>query len=217
MLHIKEAIIVEGRYDKERVKTITDAPIICTEGFNIFRNPKIINYIRALSKDIGIIILTDSDRAGFKIRNYIKQCIGKDGTVKHAYIPHIEGKEKRKDAPGKEGILGVEGMSEELLYDILKKVTDVKKSDENSDSKNINETKSGISENTHKMITKQDFYFDGLTGGNDSFEKRKMLAKYFNLPPRISANSMLELLNKVYGYKKYKAAIEEINKEFHRT
>lgn len=211
MLHIKEAIIVEGKYDKERLKSVTDAPIICTEGFNIFKNPHIISSIRTLAKDIGIIVLTDSDRAGFKIRNYIKQCIGKAGTVKHAYIPHIEGREKRKDSPGKEGILGVEGMTEELLYDILKKVTEIKKTDECLHSENARLAELN-SVNTTKPITKQDFYFDGLTGGTESFEKRKRLAKYFNLPPRISTNSMLELLNKIHGYEKYKAAVKEINK-----
>lgn len=201
MLHIKEAIIVEGRYDKERVKQITDAPIICTGGFNIFKNPQIISSIRSLAQDVGIIVLTDSDRAGFKIRNYIKQCVGNNGTVKHAYIPSVEGKEKRKDTPGKEGILGVEGMTEDILYEILKKVTSVERTDNPFPDKN----------EPQKIITKKDLYFDGLTGGADSFDKRKKLAKHFNLPPRISTNAMLDLLNKVYGYEKYKAAVEKIN------
>ena len=129
MIHIKEAIIVEGKYDKEKLKKITDAPIICTNGFDLYRSSQLMNSIRFLAKRNGIIILTDSDSAGFRIRNYIKTCVGKDGSVKHAYIPAVKGKEKRKEQAGKEGLLGVEGMSEDILLDILSKLTSVSTSD----------------------------------------------------------------------------------------
>ena len=125
MLHISETIIVEGRFDKERLKEITDAPILCTGGFDLYTNKSTISAIRKMAEKTGIIVLTDSDSAGFRIRNYISQCVGDRGTVKHAYIPTVKGKERRKDKAGKEGILGVEGMTEEVLAEILKSVTRV--------------------------------------------------------------------------------------------
>lgn len=125
MLHIKETIVVEGRYDKEKLKRVTDAPIICTGGFDLYRNKNTIKAICSMAEKTGVIILTDSDRAGFRIRSYIKQCTGGRGSVKHAYIPTVPGKERRKDKAGKEGILGVEGIDEETLAEILSRVAEV--------------------------------------------------------------------------------------------
>lgn len=125
MLHIKETIVVEGRYDKEKLKRVTDAPIICTGGFDLYRNKNTIKAICRMAEKTGVIILTDSDRAGFRIRSYIKQCTGGRGSVKHAYIPTVLGKERRKDKAGKEGILGVEGIDEETLAEILSRVAEV--------------------------------------------------------------------------------------------
>ena len=96
MLHIEEAIVVEGKFDKEALRRITDAPIICTHGFELYRGKQMINVIRNLAQTRGVIILTDLDRAGFRIRSYLKQCLGKDAKVKHAYIPEVKGKEKQK-------------------------------------------------------------------------------------------------------------------------
>ncbi|MBQ3573495.1 MAG: DUF4093 domain-containing protein [Clostridia bacterium] len=185
MIHIEEAIVVEGKYDKERLRHITDAPIICTHGFELYRSKRIIESIRQMAKTRGIIILTDSDRAGFRIRNYIKQCLGDGDNIKHAYIPHIEGKEKRKEKAGAEGLLGVEGIDEELLADILSKagsVTEVK---------------------TLNKVTKAQFYADGFSGKSDSAERRRELARLMKLPPTISANAMLELINRAYGAEEY--------------
>ena len=125
MLHIKETIVVEGRYDKEKLKTVTDAPIICTGGFDLYKNKNTVKAICRMAEKTGVIILTDSDRAGFRIRSYIKQCTGGRGSVKHAYIPTVPGKERRKDKAGKEGILGVEGIDEETLAEILSRVAEV--------------------------------------------------------------------------------------------
>lgn len=186
MLHIEEVIVVEGKYDKERLKKVTDAPIICTCGFELYRSKRIINTIRQMAKTKGVIILTDSDRAGFRIRNYIKQCLGNDGVIKHAYIPQIEGKEKRKAVPGKDGILGVEGIDEKILEEILQKAA------------TVTETKKLT------PVTKADFFKDGFSGKPDSSEKRAILAKKMNLPPSISANALLDLINKVYGKEEYK-------------
>ncbi len=195
MLHIKEAIVVEGKFDKEQLKKVTDAPIICTGGFSLYTGKSIINSIRTMAKKTGIIVLTDSDSAGFRIRNYIKQCVGKQGVVKHAYIPTIEGKERRKQIGGKEGLLGVEGMSEALLTEILKSVTE-----------------EYIPTERGKKITKAMLYEDGLSGGSASAEKRKKLARELGLPLRMSANAMLEVLNAAIGYEDYKSALDKIEK-----
>lgn len=196
MLHIKETIIVEGKYDKERLKKITDAAIIVTGGFSLYKDKKIIKAIAFAAKEAGIIILTDSDGAGFRIRNYIKQCLGNEGTILNAYIPSIKGKEKRKDAPGKEGILGVEGIDEETLSEILKNTTTTL---ENSPQ---NET----------VLTKAMLFEDGLSGKENSEELRKKLTEELSLPPRLSANAMVEIINRVYGYDRYKKALLKITK-----
>ncbi len=194
MLHIKETIVVEGKFDKARLSKITDAPIIVTGGFALYKDKKIINAICSSAKETGIIVLTDSDGAGFRIRNYIKQCVGERGKVLNAYIPSVEGKEKRKDSPGKEGLLGVEGIKEEVLKEILKSATEILPD----------------APKNEKMIDKADFYQDGLTGKENSAELRKRLSRELSLPPRLSANGMLEIINRVYGYERYKKALEKI-------
>ena len=194
LLHINEVIVVEGRFDRERLRRITDAPIICTDGFEIYRSDALLNSIRAAAKDRGVIILTDSDGAGFRIRNYLKQCLGEE-KVRHAYIPRVEGKEKRKRTAGKEGILGVEGIDDARLTEILSRFA-------NSEGAPVGE-----------KITKQTFYDDGLSGGADSAARRRALARILNLPPRISANAMIDILNKAYGFEKYKEALEMLDKD----
>lgn len=193
MLHINEVIIVEGKYDKEQLKKVTDAPIICTHGFQLYRSPKIINSIRAMSKKRGIIILTDSDRAGFRIRNYIKQCLGDSASIKQAYIPRVEGKEKRKEKPGAEGVLGVEGIDEKTLENILKKSATF------DDAPPL------------KTITKADFYADGFSGSEKSAEYRNLLCRQLSLPPFLSANALLDMINKVFGADEYREAVSKIN------
>lgn len=194
MLHIKETIVVEGKFDKERLKAVTDAPVICTGGFSLYTNKNIINSIRQMAEKTGVIVLTDSDSAGFRIRNYIKQCVGSRGEVKHAYIPSIEGKERRKNAPGKEGLIGVEGMTEETLSRILKTVTVV------DAVKKMDGTK----------ITKTMLFEDGLSGGKDSFEKRQRLAKALGLPLRLSTNALIDILNAGIGFDEYKKALKKL-------
>ncbi len=194
MLHIKETIVVEGKFDKEQLKKVTDAPVICTGGFTLYTDKSIITAIRKMAQKTGVIVLTDSDSAGFRIRSYIKQCVGDRGTVKHAYIPSVKGKEKRKTVGGKEGLLGVEGMTEELLSDILKSVTEV------TDTDKMNEP----------QITKAMLYEDGLSGGEESAAKRKKLAQKLGLPVRISANALLEVLNLAIGYDEYKETLKKL-------
>ncbi len=196
MLHIKEVIVVEGKFDREKLKKITDAPIICTDGFEIYKSDALVTSIRAAARGRGVLILTDSDGAGFRIRNYLKQCLGEDADVKHAYIPRVEGCEKRKKVGGKEGILGVEGIDEDTLREILSRFA----------------VRDDGGERRGAQITKQMLYEDGLSGGEGSAARRRALARELNLPPRISANAMLDILNKAYSLEEYRAAVKRIGK-----
>ena len=191
MLSIKEVIVVEGKYDKEKLKKVTDAPIVCTHGFEIYRSKKIVNTIKALAKDRGVIILTDSDRAGFRIRNYLKQCLGDKIPVKNAYVPQIEGKERRKDKAGADGILGVEGIDDKIIEDILIKAA-------------------VVTDERLEAVSKAEFYADGFSGKDDSADKRKKLSKALNLPATMSANALLDIINKAYGRDAYKEAVDKI-------
>lgn len=192
MLHIDEVIVVEGKYDKERLRKVCDAPIICTNGFELYRGNRIINSIRKMAATKGVIVLTDSDRAGFRIRNYIKGCLGEGCNVRHAYIPEVRGKEKRKERAGADGLLGVEGMEEEVLRNILMQAAEVSEAEPLS------------------QVTKAQFFADGFSGKPDSAEKRRKLARAMSLPPRISANAMLDLINRVYGAEEYEKFVDNI-------
>ena len=180
MLRIREAIVVEGRYDKNTLAQIVDAPILETNGFGLFKDPKQLELLRSVAKKRGLIVLTDSDGAGFVIRNHIKSAIPAK-YLKHAYIPDVAGKEKRKAAPGKEGKLGVEGMSPEVLLAALK---------------NAGATIEGeTTARENDQITKQDFVEFGLSGGLNASERRKRLQNRLHLPEHMSANALLQALN----------------------
>ena len=183
MVRIREAIVVEGRYDKNTLSQIVDAPILETNGFGIFKDKKQMELLRRVAKSRGLIVFTDSDGAGFVIRNHLKSAI--DGRcLKHAYIPDIPGKERRKSAPGKEGKLGVEGMSREIILEALRRAGATIEG-ENAPSRN--------------SITKQDLMELGISGGADSAEKRRMLLNKLDLPEHMSANAMLQALNLLYS------------------
>ena len=184
MLKIKEAIVVEGNYDKIKLSRLVDTTIIVTDGFMIFKNKDIMNMISALADKCGVVVFTDSDRAGFQIRNHIKNVLhGKN--VKHAYIPDIKGKEKRKDKPSKEGFLGVEGISDEVILNALK------------------ECITPAEQNDGKKVSKSDLCLLGLSGGADSHQKRSRLLKEIGLPQRLSANAMLDVINTLYSYEEF--------------
>ena len=183
MVRIREAIVVEGRYDKNTLSQIVDAPILETSGFGIFKDKKQMELLRKAAKLRGLIVFTDSDGAGFVIRNHLKSAI--DGRfLKHAYIPDIPGKERRKSAPGKEGKLGVEGMSPEIILQALRRAGATIEG-ENAPSRN--------------SITKQDLMELGLSGGANSAEKRRKLLQNLDLPEHMSANAMLQALNLLYS------------------
>ena len=179
MLKIKEAIVVEGRYDKNTLSQIVDAPILETSGFGIFKDREQMSFLRQVAERKGLIVFTDSDGAGFVIRNHIKSAIPSK-YLKHAYIPDVYGKEKRKAAPGKEGKLGVEGLPPEILLDALRRA---------------GATIEGQDSPGKKGITKQDLMARGLSGGANAGAKRQLLLKKLGLPERMSANAMLQALN----------------------
>lgn len=183
MVKIREAIVVEGRYDKNTLSQIVDAPILETAGFGIFKDKQQLGLLRRVAESRGLIIFTDSDGAGFVIRNHLKSCI--DGKyLKHAYIPDISGKERRKAAPGKEGKLGVEGMRPEIILEALRRAGATIEGEERAQT---------------VAITKQDLMELGLSGGAGSSEKRRRLLKKLDLPEHMSTNAMLQALNLLYG------------------
>lgn len=183
MVKIREAIVVEGRYDKNTLSQIVDAPILETSGFGIFKDKQQLALLRRVAENRGLIVFTDSDGAGFVIRNHLKSVIPAK-FLKHAYIPDIYGKEKRKTAPGKEGKLGVEGMQPEIILDALRKA---------------GATMDGEEVTSCQQITKQDLMELGLSGGKDSSALRLKLLKKLDLPQHMSANAMLQALNLLYS------------------
>ena len=193
MLKIREAIVVEGRYDKNTLSQIVDAPILETSGFGIFKDKEQMSLLRRIAERRGLIVFTDSDGAGFVIRNHIKSAIpGK--YLKHAYIPDVYGKEKRKSTPGKEGKLGVEGLSPEILLDSLRRA---------------GATIEGENSPGNKGITKQDLMARGLSGGANASEKRLALLKKLGLPQRMSANAMLQAPNLLCSLEELDAILEQ--------
>lgn len=180
MIRIREAIIVEGRYDKNTLAQIVDAPILETSGFGIFHDRQRLALLRRLAETRGIIVLTDSDGAGFVIRNYLRGAIDLS-QVKHAYIPDISGKERRKRTASKEGKLGVEGMRPDVLLEALRRAGATIEGEETPAA--------------GARITKTDLYAAGLTGGADSKAARQRLLAQLDLPEHLSTNALLEVLN----------------------
>ena len=194
MIKINQAVIVEGRYDRKKVENILDTLIIETDGFAIFKNREKQALIRRLADTRGIVVLTDSDTAGFKIRSFLGSIVPPEKII-HAYVPDILGKEKRKDKPSKENKLGVEGMTAEIIVKAL-------------DRAGVTSEKS--EKTAKKPVTKIDLYEDGITGGDNSKTKKALLLKKLDLPERLSTNSLLKLINTFMTYEEYKKIIDEI-------
>ena len=195
MVAIKEAIVVEGRYDKNTLSQVVDTLILETAGFGIFKNPEQMALLRRAAQRRGLIVLTDSDGAGFVIRNRIKGALPKE-QVKHAYIPDVYGKEKRKKQGGKEGKLGVEGMPPQVLLEVLRRA-----------GATFLGEKSG-EEETLPPLTKADLMAAGLAGGGDSAQKRQVLLKQLELPEHMSANALLAVLNGCYSRAEARAILK---------
>ena len=197
MVKIREAIVVEGRYDKNTLSQIVDAPILETSGFGIFKDKKQMALLRQVAEKRGLIVFTDSDGAGFVIQNHIKSAIpGK--YLKHAYIPDIMGKERRKSAPGKEGKLGVEGMKREVILEALRRA---------------GATIEGESGPQTRQITKQDLMELGLSGGPDASARRLLLLKKLDLPEHMSTNAMLQALNLLLTLEELAALMADLETE----
>ena len=192
MISVKEVIVVEGRYDKNTLSQVFDAVIVETSGFGLFKDGEKLALLRRLAEKRGLVVLTDSDGAGFVIRNYIKGAID-PALVKMAYIPDVPGKERRKSSPSKEGKLGVEGMSAEVLIAALRRAG----------------ATLGGETATHRTggITKATLYELGLSGRPDSAARRRELLKKLDLPEKLGANALLDVLNALYDEESLRARV----------
>lgn len=190
-LKIDRPIIVEGKYDKITLSSVLDAHIIPVGGFSVFNRRETMALIRRLAGKTGVIVLTDSDGAGRLIRAHLSSALPKE-QITHLYIPEIHGKEPRKSAPSKEGLLGVEGMSADRLRQIFAPFA----------------TNGSAPRPAGRAVTKTDFYQDGLSGGPGAQEKRAWLARTLDLPAGMSANALLEAINLLCGYDAYRAALD---------
>lgn len=194
MVKIRQAIVVEGKYDQNTLSQLVDTTIFQTRGFGVMRDKALLELLRKAARTTGLIIFTDSDGAGFVIRNFLKGALPKEGVL-HAYIPDIPGKEKRKRAPGKEGLLGVEGMTKEILLSAL----------ENAGADLGGEA----AKKPGDTITKFDLYTAGLSGRPDSAAKRAAFLEKLRFPAHMSANALLDALNLLYTREEFLALFEE--------
>jgi ribonuclease M5 len=193
-LNIPFPIVVEGKYDRLRLLCVCNAQIITTDGFGIFKKNEKLALIRKLGSASPIILLTDSDGAGKLIRSHLTSALPKDRLIQ-LYIPKIAGKEKRKAAPSAEGTLGVEGMEQQLLYDLLKPF----------------ENDEAVARAAENPLSKADFYRDGLSGADNSTVKRDELAKMLDLPSGMSANALLAAIKMVISYEEYERLVQNLN------
>ena len=198
MIRIRQAVIVEGKYDQIRLSSLVDTVILTTEGFGVFKDKEKQKLLRRLARERGLVVLTDSDSAGFVIRSFLNGIV-EPQYITNVYIPDVFGKEKRKAAPSKEGKLGVEGMRTEQLLEAFRKAGVT--------------AETGDAPHERREVTKTDLYEDGLSGGQDSARKRRRLLRVLDFPERMSANAMLKLINTCMTYAEYKAAVERLAEE----
>lgn len=198
MYSIKEVVIVEGIYDKIKLSGFIESPVFAVDGFSIFNNRETQKAVKTFAEKTGIVILTDSDSAGLKIRAFIKQLI-KSGTVFDAFVPEIYGKERRKAIGGKEGILGVEGISENVIIDAIKK----------SGAEVLGET---AQKKMKEPVTKADFYKLGISGGENSKNLRRKLLFELNLPTKMSVNMLISVIDRLLDRDELYAIVDKIKK-----
>jgi ribonuclease M5 len=192
MRKLKEVIVVEGRYDKNTLSQVVDTVIITVNGFSVFKDKEKLALLRRLGHERGLIVLTDSDGAGLVIRNHLNGILPKE-CIRHAYIPDVFGKERRKARPSKEGKLGVEGMTTEILKEALRRAGVGSAAAEKKDP-----------------IVKMDLFEDGLTGGEGSAELRKRMLRMLQLPENLTTNAMLQAMNSFMTRAEYRAAVQQL-------
>lgn len=196
MIHLTQCVVVEGKYDKIRLASFLDATIFTTDGFGIFKNKEKRELLRIAARQKGLVVVTDSDQAGNLIRAHLKN-ICADGEITHVFVPQLRGKERRKAAPSKEGFLGVEGLSEEILLESFRE--------------------SGVlarqGNPPREKITKSDLFAAGLSGGENSAALRQEFCRFFGLPQGLSANGFLDLLNTLYNKQIFESKVEEWHRD----
>ena len=195
MLKTDKVIVVEGKYDAIRLANIVDAAILRTEGFGVFKDKEKQELLRTLAEKRGLLVLTDGDSAGMLIRNYIRNIVPAE-QITDVYVPDLYGKEKRKDKPSKEGKLGVEGIPDDILIEALKKAGVTEEGD----------VRPAVS--NERLITRMDFYRDGLAGGPNSKAKRLALQEALGLPERMTGKQLLRIINMMVSYDEYKALVD---------
>ena len=196
MIRLEQAVIVEGKYDKIKLSALLDAPIITTDGFGVFHDAEKLKLIRRLAQQRGVILLTDSDGAGFVIRNKLAGMLPKE-QVTHVYIPDLFGKERRKSSPSAEGKLGVEGMPVQILLDAFAKA---------------GVTASQV-EQPARRITRLDLYEAGISGRPDAAARRKKLLRAAGLPERLSSGALLQILNVFLTYDQWRKLVKDVLEE----
>ncbi len=193
MIKVRCPVVVEGKYDRIRLAPLIDGVILETGGFRVFRDAEKLAAFRRLAKTTGLVIVTDPDGAGFQIRNFLKGALGPDAKLTHVYVPAVKGREKRKDAPSAEGLLGVEGLSEETLAKAFRRAgVGVDAADKRAD------------------LTRADLYDAGLTGKPDSAARRRRLLEALRLPPHCSTGTLLELINLLLTREEFLAAVDRL-------
>lgn len=197
-ISLSQVVVVEGKYDKIRLQSLLDATIITTEGFGIFKNREKQAMLRRMAEERGLLLLTDSDSAGFVIRNFLRGCVPAD-RLRHVYIPQLAGKERRKPEASKEGLLGVEGMDTETLLEAFRRAGITPEESEGAKKEPLG-------------LTKQRLMEDGLVGGKNSSELRGRLAEELGLPASLTANALLEAINILCDGQAYDSALERAKK-----
>lgn len=200
MLKLKEVLLVEGKYDAARLHNLVEGTVLTTDGFRVMKDRALQTMLKRLGRAQGLIILTDSDAAGFKIRHFVTGLVGAE-YVLQAYVPAIPGKESRKEVPGKEGLLGVEGVSDEI---ILQSLQDALKSRPSSVA---------VTDTVPQAITYTDLYEWGISGTANSAERRRILLRQLGLPPRLSKKELLQVLSTLYTRESLARQIAQFNNQ----
>lgn len=200
MLKLKEVLLVEGKYDAARLHNLVEGTVLTTDGFRVMKDRALQTMLKRLGRAQGLIILTDSDAAGFKIRHFVTGLVGAE-YVLQAYVPAIPGKESRKEVPGKEGLLGVEGVSDEI---ILQSLQDALKSRPSS---------AAVTNTVPQAITYTDLYEWGISGTANSAERRRILLRQLGLPPRLSKKELLQVLSTLYTRESLAQQIAQFNEQ----